>query len=61
MPAYRRARLGLVRTFQLAISDYTYVLGGGQVLMADTPARLSASREFTESFFGTVPKLRGRS
>ncbi len=40
----------------LAISDYTYVLGGGQVLMADTPARLSASREFTESFFGTVPK-----
>ncbi len=27
----------------LAISDYTYVLGGGQVLMADTPARLSVS------------------
>ena len=41
----------------LAISDYTYVLGGGQVLMADTPARLSASQEFTESFFGAVPKL----
>jgi len=40
----------------LAISDYTYVLGGGQVLMADTPARLSASQDFTESFFGTVPK-----
>jgi len=40
----------------LAISDYTYVLGGGQVLMADTPARLAASQEFTESFFGTVPK-----
>jgi ABC-type branched-subunit amino acid transport system ATPase component len=40
----------------LAISDYTYVLGGGQVLMADTPARLSASREFTESFFGAVPQ-----
>jgi branched-chain amino acid transport system ATP-binding protein len=40
----------------LAISDYTYVLGGGQVLMAGTPARLSASREFTESFFGTGPK-----
>ena len=39
----------------LAISDYTYVLGGGQVLMADTPARLSASQEFTESFFGAVP------
>ena len=40
----------------LAISDYTYVLGGGQVLMADTPARLAASREFTESFFGAVPQ-----
>ena len=43
----------------LAISDYTYVLGGGQVLMADTPARLSASREFTESFFGTAPSRKG--
>jgi ABC-type branched-subunit amino acid transport system ATPase component len=40
----------------LAISDYTYVLGGGQVLMADTPARLAASQEFTESFFGAVPQ-----
>jgi branched-chain amino acid transport system ATP-binding protein len=40
----------------LAISDYTYVLGGGQVLMADTPARLAASEEFTESFFGAVPQ-----
>ena len=40
----------------LAISDYTYVLGGGQVLMAGTPARLAASPEFTESFFGAVPK-----
>ena len=40
----------------LAISDYTYVLGGGQVLMDGTPARLSASREFTESFFGAVPQ-----
>jgi len=39
----------------LAISDYTYVLGGGQVLMADTPARLNASPEFTESFFGVGP------
>ena len=39
----------------LAISDYTYVLGGGQVLMAGTPARLNASREFTESFFGVGP------
>jgi hypothetical protein len=24
--------------------------------MADTPARLSESREFTESFFGAVPQ-----
>jgi branched-chain amino acid transport system ATP-binding protein len=40
----------------LAISDYTYVLGGGQVLMADTPARLNASAEFTESFFGVGPR-----
>jgi branched-chain amino acid transport system ATP-binding protein len=40
----------------LAISDYTYVLGGGQVLMADTPARLSASQEFTESFLGADPR-----
>ena len=40
----------------LAISDYTYVLGGGQVLMADTPARLAANQEFTESFFGAVPQ-----
>jgi ABC-type branched-subunit amino acid transport system ATPase component len=36
----------------LAISDYTYVLGGGQVRMADTPERLSASQDFTESFLG---------
>ena len=40
----------------LAISDYTYVLGGGRVLMDGTPARLAASQEFTESFFGAVPK-----
>ena len=40
----------------VAISDYTYALGGGQVLMADTPARLAASQEFTESFFGAYPQ-----
>jgi ABC-type branched-subunit amino acid transport system ATPase component len=39
----------------LAISDYTYVLGGGQVLMAGIPARLNASQEFTESSFGVGP------
>jgi branched-chain amino acid transport system ATP-binding protein len=36
----------------LAISDRAYVLGGGQVLMQGTPAELSASSGFTESFFG---------
>ena len=40
----------------LAISDHTYVLGGGQVLMAGTPAQLAASQEFIESFFGGVPQ-----
>jgi len=39
----------------LAISAYAYVLGGGQVLMAGTPAQLTASQEFTESFFGAAP------
>ncbi len=39
----------------LAIADYAYVLGGGQVLMAGTPAQLTASQEFTESFFGAAP------
>jgi hypothetical protein len=41
----------------LAVSDYTYVLGGGQVPMADTPAQLNASQQFTESFFGVGPKV----
>jgi ABC-type branched-subunit amino acid transport system ATPase component len=36
----------------LAISDHTYVLGGGQVLMEGSPAELSASPAFTESFLG---------
>jgi ABC-type branched-subunit amino acid transport system ATPase component len=35
----------------LAISDRTYVLGG-EVRMAGTPAELSASPEFVESFLG---------
>jgi ABC-type branched-subunit amino acid transport system ATPase component len=41
----------------LAISDYAYVLGGGQVLMADTLAQLNDSQEFTESLFGAGPKV----
>ena len=36
----------------LAISDRTYVLGGGEVRMRGTPAELSASPEFVESFLG---------
>jgi ABC-type branched-subunit amino acid transport system ATPase component len=36
----------------LAISDRTYVLGGGEVRMKGTPAELSASPEFVESFLG---------
>jgi hypothetical protein len=50
-------QLGRWHPVALAISDYTYVLGGGQVLMADTPARLAANREFTESFFGVAPTI----
>jgi ABC-type branched-subunit amino acid transport system ATPase component len=36
----------------LAISDHTYVLGGGEVRMEGTPAELSVSPEFVESFLG---------
>jgi ABC-type branched-subunit amino acid transport system ATPase component len=36
----------------LEISDRTYVLGGGQLQMEGTPAELSASSEFIESFLG---------
>ncbi len=36
----------------LAISDRTYVLGGGEVRMEGTPADLSASPEFVDSFLG---------
>jgi ABC-type branched-subunit amino acid transport system ATPase component len=36
----------------LAISDLTYVLGGGEVRMEGTPADLAASPDFVESFLG---------
>ncbi|HUZ25719.1 MAG TPA: ABC transporter ATP-binding protein [Streptosporangiaceae bacterium] len=36
----------------LAISDRTYVLGGGEVRMTGTPAELTASPDFVESFLG---------
>jgi ABC-type branched-subunit amino acid transport system ATPase component len=39
----------------LAISDHTYVLGGGRVRMEGTPAELSARPAFTESFLGGAP------
>jgi ABC-type branched-subunit amino acid transport system ATPase component len=36
----------------LAISDRTYVLGGGELRMEGTPAELAASPEFVDSFLG---------
>lgn len=36
----------------LEISDRTYVLGGGQLRMEGSPAELSASPEFVDSFLG---------
>ena len=36
----------------LAISDLTYVLGGGEVRMQGTPVELGASPDFIESFLG---------
>jgi ABC-type branched-subunit amino acid transport system ATPase component len=36
----------------LAISDLTYVLGGGEVRMQGTPADLAVSPDFIESFLG---------
>ena len=36
----------------LEISDRTYVLGGGRLLMEGTPSELSSSPEFVESFLG---------
>jgi ABC-type branched-subunit amino acid transport system ATPase component len=36
----------------LAISDRTYVLGGGEIRMTGTPAELAARPDFVESFLG---------
>lgn len=36
----------------LAISDRTYVLGGGEIRMTGTPAELAASPDFVDSFLG---------
>ena len=44
----------------LAISDHTYVLAGGELRMSGSPAELSASPAFVESFLGgTVARLPG--
>ena len=44
----------------LEISDRTYVLGGGQLQMEGTPAELSSSPEFVESFLGGGRHRRSR-
>jgi ABC-type branched-subunit amino acid transport system ATPase component len=36
----------------LAVSDYTYVMGGGQLRMEGTPAELTVSPAFVASFLG---------
>jgi hypothetical protein len=36
----------------LEISDPTYVLGGGRLVMEGTPAELGSSPAFVESFLG---------
>jgi ABC-type branched-subunit amino acid transport system ATPase component len=41
----------------LAISDRTYVLGGGEVRMHGLPAELSANPDFIESFLGGARAL----
>jgi len=42
-------------TAVLAVSDFTYVLGGGQLRMSGTPAELAASPAFVASFLGGPP------
>jgi len=42
----------------LAISDRSYVLGGGEVRMAGTPAELAARPDFIESFLGAGRTIR---
>lgn len=44
----------------LAISDFAYVLAGGEVRMSGTPAELAASPAFTESFLGGTAPRPGR-
>jgi branched-chain amino acid transport system ATP-binding protein len=43
----------------LAISDHTYVLGGGQLRMEGTPAELASSPAFVDSFLGGTSATAG--
>jgi ABC-type branched-subunit amino acid transport system ATPase component len=45
----------------LEISDRTYVLGGGRLQMEGTPAELSTSTDFVESFLGGAAGVGGPS
>jgi len=45
----------------LAISDRTYVLGGGELRMEGTPGELAGSPAFVESFLGGSPGRAARS
>jgi ABC-type branched-subunit amino acid transport system ATPase component len=45
----------------LAISDRTYVLGGGQMRMEGTLAELASSPAFVESFLGGSYGITGSS
>jgi ABC-type branched-subunit amino acid transport system ATPase component len=36
----------------LAVSDHTYVMGGGEITLSGTPAELGASADFVASFLG---------
>jgi ABC-type branched-subunit amino acid transport system ATPase component len=44
----------------LEISDRTYVMGGGRLVMEGTPAELGSSPEFVESFLGGGRSRRAR-
>ncbi len=39
----------------LAVSDHTYVMGGGELLMQGTPAELTSRPDFVRSFLGGRP------
>jgi ABC-type branched-subunit amino acid transport system ATPase component len=45
----------------LAVSDYTYVMGGGELRLSGTPAELTESPAFVESFLGGHRDQAGQS